>query len=273
MRYEARQPAEGINVSAEHPLKEFAQLLIGIAVVAVLTILALSYFAGAIAKRVPFSYEQSLLGDSAIFASEEGEQQKALQALADRIAAHMDLPEDMTITVHFSKDDTVNALATLGGNTIFFAGLVEAVDSEEELAAVMAHEIAHIKLRHPIVAAGKGLTIGLFVAFLSGASGSSAGKMLIGNTANLSMLQYTRTQEAQADALAAAALFAEYGHVQGAQKLFNTFEQLENQSAGSRYTPKLFRSHPYSIDRWEAIKAMATANSWPIQGTSTPLDF
>ena len=50
----------------------------------------------------------------------------------------MDLPKDMSITVHYSTDKTVNAMATLVGNIIIFQGLIDVLPNENALAMVMA---------------------------------------------------------------------------------------------------------------------------------------
>lgn len=262
MRYENHQPPEGINVSNEHPLKEFAQLVIGISVVAFIAITLLTFFAGALARFIPFSYEQSMVDDLDYFQSDTSPEKARLQALAEQLAQHMSLPSDMSVTLHIDESDTVNAFATLGGHIVFFQGLLDQVESEQELAAVMAHEIAHVKLRHPIVATGKGLTLVTLASVISGFSPSSAGDWLIGNSINLSLMRYSRAQELEADAAAARALQQEYGSLSGAESLFKRFAQLEKESLTSSVPSEAFRSHPYSQDRWLAILALAKKEGW-----------
>lgn len=268
MQYQNPTPDDSVNVSQEHPLKEFAQLLIGISLVSLLLIWLLSASVGWLARFVPFEYEQSLVGELDINAvglkAMSGAEQAKLQALADRLSVHMDLPSGMKITVHYVDDETVNALATLGGNVVFFSGLVNKLDSEQSLAMVMAHEIAHVKLRHSIAAAGKGLTIGALLAFVTNVSGSSAGSFLLGNSSQLSVLSYSRAQESAADELAAAALYYEYGDVAGAIELFSFFSELENESLLNSTVPTLYRSHPFSDQRAEALRSLASQRGWPL---------
>ncbi len=270
MTFENPTPAEGINVSPEHPLKEFAQLVVGLTVVSLLAIWLLSTLAGWLARQIPFDYEQSLVQDMEFVDFELNSDDKAtrqrLQTLANRLAQHMELPGGMTIKVHYANDPTVNALATLGGNVVFFKGLVDELESEQALAAVMAHEIAHVKLRHPIVAAGKGLTVATLAAFISGASGSSASDWLLGNSMQLSLMSYSRQQESAADALAAEALQAEYGNIDGAIEVFKLFAEIESDSVINSNVPQLYRSHPYSDDRALRLEALAEKNGWLING-------
>ena len=279
MNYENPTPKEDINYSQEHPLKEFTQLVIGLSALLIVAVIVLSTTVGYLAKYIPIEYEQKMIAQIGfgndelddIVSDQDQIIQQRLQSLANKLMTQMDLPDGASITVHYSSSDTVNALATLGGNVIFFKGLLEKIETEEELAAVMAHEIAHIQHRHPIVALGKGVTLATLAGVIGGASGSNAGQWLIGNTVNLTLLQFSRSQESQSDATAAYALYKTYGHIQGAEKLFKHFSELEKRnpidlSGGV----DVFRSHPYSDDRWEDLRQLAIKNQWPTEGKLTP---
>jgi len=287
LTYENPTPREDVNVSHEHPLKEFAQLIIGLGVVVIIAVLVLGAAAGYLAKYIPIEYEQKMVDqiglgsnpdtdflNSDALSEEDQKIQQRLQSLADKLTAHMDLPEGADIKVHYSSSDTVNALATLGGNLVFFKGLLEKIETEEELAAVMAHEIAHVQHRHPIVALGKGVTLATLASVVSGASGSNAGQWLIGNTVNLSLLKFSRSQESQSDASAADALYKTYGHIQGARQLFKHFTELEQaQEVDLTGGLEFFRSHPYSNQRWQDLEKLALKNQWPTQGELTPWEL
>lgn len=272
MRYENPLPDESVNYTNEHPLKEFIQLLVGIGIVTFLAIAILTYFAGALARYIPFEYEQSMVSDIDYFASESKPETKKLQALADRLSVHMELPESIAITLHHNGGGMVNAFATLGGNVVFYEGLLNKLESEQELAAVMAHEIAHVKLRHPIVATGKGLTLATLAAFVTGASGSGAGEWLIGSSINFQLMRYSREQELAADEWAARTLFREYGDISGAKSIFEIFAKMEADSLESKITVEALRSHPYSENRWLALADKAKQENWPITGTPISID-
>ncbi len=263
---------EGINASDEHPLKEFFWLLIGITVFAALVIGALSLSAGWLAQKIPFEYETQLAdhfpdvesGDS----SNEARIAERLQGIADRLSVEQNLPEGMHITVHYSDSDVVNAFATLGGNIVIFRGLIEALPSEDALAMVIAHEIAHIKHRHPIRALGRGVTIGISFAAIFGMSGSSAGDRVLGEIGLLTALSFSRTQERAADETALRALVNVYGHGNGAIELFDTFSELEQ----TRFSePEVLRTHPQSLDRLAALNDQAEKKGWRMNGESLPM--
>ncbi len=275
MDYENPKIKEGINYSREHPLKEFTTLVLGLVALTAALIAILHYTAAYLAPYIPFEYEKSMLGNlPPVFEQDEPgasaqEKQRYLQNLADRLSAHMDLPEGMEVVVSYLEQDSVNAFATLGGNVFILDGLLDAVDSEDELAMVMAHEIAHVLHRHPIVAIGKGVTIATLGTVITGVSGSSAGEYLIGSTTQLSVLKFSRDQETQSDRTALKALVAEYGHAQGARELFTLFAEIEPESAGVEV--EIFRSHPFSDKRWQVLESYAEKSGWPTEGQLTPL--
>jgi len=269
MKFENPDIEEGINNSKEHPLKEFFQLSVGIILLTIVAILIINFFAGHFAKKIPFPYEQKMVKHINLLDVNSSPQQEKLQALADRLVPHMDLPDDMKITVHYSDKQVVNAFATLGGHVFFYKGLIESLESENALAMVMAHEIAHVKHRHPVVALGKGLTFATVMSSLVGASGSSAGEMLIGQSVNLGMMKFSRDQEAESDFTAANAIQKEYGNIAGAEELFKVFSELGE----GKDIPEVLSSHPHTKDRWLDLKKTADQQGWTAAGNLTPLEF
>src|SRR5512136_1932629 len=69
-----------------------------------------------------------------------------LQDMKNRLEATTSIPFPITLTVIQSQ--TVNAFATIGGYIYLTTGLIGFSDTEEELAGVLAHELAHITRRH-----------------------------------------------------------------------------------------------------------------------------
>lgn len=273
MQYENPEIPEGINVSREHHLKEFAVLVGGALALVLATVLILGWLAESIARRIPFSYEQEIAGDFAGAEPSDATQagiERALQTLADGLAKDMRLPPEMRIRVHYIDDnDTVNAFATLGGHVFMFRGLLEQMPDENALAMVLAHEIAHVQHRDPIVGLGRGMVVGLALAALSGVSGDSLTDHVFGNAGMLTALRFSRQQESAADTAAVAALAAHYGHVNGAAEVFDLFTRLE--ARHHLRPPEFMASHPDSGRRSASIVEQARTNGWPITGALTPL--
>ncbi|MBI5041380.1 MAG: M48 family metallopeptidase [Gammaproteobacteria bacterium] len=273
MQYENPEIPEGINVTPEHHLKEFAVLVGGALALILAIVLLLGWLAESIAAHIPFSYEQEIAGDLGGDTPVDATQvaiERALQTLADGLVAHMQLPSEMRIHVHYVDDaDTVNAFATLGGNVIVFRGLLEQMPSENALAMVMAHEITHVQHRDPIVSLGRGVVVGLALAAIAGVSGGDLTDSVFGSAGTLTALSFNRAQESAADASAVATLAAYYGHVNGAAAVFDLFARLEAEQP--LQPPAFMASHPDSGDRSTSIAAQAHAHGWPLTGELTPV--
>lgn len=274
MRLENRLPEEGINASHEHPLKEFAWLVGGAVAVIVTLVVAISYGAQWLAPRIPYKYEAGLVNGIELTRQPKTEQARAvqaeLQALADRLAARMDLPKGMRVRVGYEEGGIVNAFASLGGQTVFFRGLLARLASENALAMVMAHELAHLKYRHPAAALGRGVAVGVVLSLVSAELGRSAAGSMLGQAGVLTLLSFNRDQERQADEEALRVLAAEYGHLGGALDLFDVFASLPAAGA-SAAMPEFLRTHPLTSDRMENVRAWARKHGKALDGSRREL--
>lgn len=270
MKYENPQIPEGINVTPEHPLKEFAQLVVGVLVVVVALVAVLALAAEQVARRIPFATEVELAAQYRGSLPPRTAVTDYLQQLADRLAAAEELPPDMRITVHYVDSDTVNAFATIGGHVVFFRGLLEKVPDENSLAMVMAHEIAHVRERHPIMSLGRGVVIGLALSAVANLSNNN----LVGGTLNeaglLTMLTFSRAQEEESDRIALEALARVYGHALGADTFFTLMLDLPGRGLTEK-TPAFLTTHPATRERIAEIRRLAQQQGWALTGTPQPL--
>ena len=276
MRLENRAPAEGINASDEHPLREFAWLAGGALAALVATVVAVSLGAQWLAPKLPYRYEARLVRDLPAQpppTDARGREALAeLQALADRLAARMVLPEGMRVTVGLRDERVANAYATLGGHAVVFRGLLSRLDSEDALATVMAHEIAHLAHRHPAAALGRGVAIGIVLSVVSAESGRGAAGAVLGQAGTLAALSFNRDQEREADREALRVVAAEYGHVGGAVDLFDAFEAMQRaRGDGAATRVEWLRTHPLSERRALAAREWAAARGVPVDGARRPL--
>lgn len=181
--------------------------------------------------------------------------QRYVEDLTRRMGAHMHPPGDLNIRVHVVKGPP-NAAATLGGHIFVLDGLLHALDSENSLAMVLAHELAHCINRDPLRSVGRGLL--LDIALSSAGGGGLAGSQLL-------MRRYSREQEAAADHDALLALNAHYGHVGGAAGLFEALRPGDAESLPETGRPvrDILSTHPAIDRRIHAIRASADENGWP----------
>lgn len=184
----------------------------------------------------------------------DGGLQDYVKSVGRRLAATPsagDYPYEFTLI----NDPSINAFALPGGPIFVHSGLIRAADNEAQLAGVLAHEIAHVALRHgtnqaskasilQIPAAAAGILLG------DGSATSQIAQVGAGLGLNLLMLKYSRGAETQADALGAKILHeAGYNPVEMAR----FFETLEKESGGGG--PQFLASHPNPGNRVKAVEA------------------
>ena len=266
MNYSNPKIPEGINTSEENPLKEFFILSFGVFGIFIIIMVLLAFLANYLAHYIPFEAETALADKFAndLFKQEESEKtnptnptQIYLQQLADKIALAEDLPQGMKITLHYIDDDTINAFATLGGHVFMFKGLLEKLPNENAVAMVLAHEIAHIKYRHPIQGMSRGVIIGLALTMLNGSLGNGLAEQAFDSAGGLTGLKFNREQEADSDTEALKALQQIYGHVFGAVTLFEVLKA----ETKEMNIPAFFSTHPLSEQRIQAIKQFQQQHS------------
>ena len=270
MEYSNPEIPEGINTTREHPLKEFFILVTGVLATVAIAVAILSVMAEKLVVYIPFSVEKELLADKDIYSNEKNTKiAEYLQDLSDKLTPFMDLPEDMSITVHYLDQDVENAYATLGGNIYIYHGLIKLLPNENALSTVLAHEIAHIKYRHPIIAMGRGVVIGLFLATVTGINGDHFVGQIVNDAGIITLLSFNRKQEQQADEEALRAINNYYGHINGSKDLFKSLLQLEKKFPV--HPPEFLSTHPIGEKRITNIDQLARENHWNTTGKLTPI--
>ena len=167
----------------------------------------------------------------------------------------------------------INAFALPGGPMFLHRGMIEAARTEAEVAGVMAHELAHVVLRHGTVQATKGqkFQIGAVAGQILGAIvGGTAGDVIAqGSQFGLGayFLKYSREYEREAD-LFGAQIMARAGY--DPRQMANMFQTIQRQ--GGNRGPEWLSSHPDPGNRYEAI--LQEAEMLEIEGNaSTGAEF
>lgn len=177
----------------------------------------------------------------------------------------------------FIDDPVVNSFAGPGGNIAINSGLLLATQSESELAAVMAHEIAHVTQGHlarKLATASHlkySLLAGMLAAIALGhVSGDAAEGALAATMAGSAQAQinYSRAYEEEADRVGIATL-ANAGFNPYSMPRF--FQRLQNQERYNVQPPKLLSDHPLTPDR--IADAENRAAQYPIMHTATTSDY
>jgi hypothetical protein len=119
-----------------------------------------------------------------------------LQNWINEIGERLSKGAGVSVNFYILNTDQVNAYATFGHNVFLTKGLLKMIESEDELAGVLAHEVAHIKLKHP---QNQTNILLLSLALLSSLNLSEKKEILAKSILGLANLGFSRKQEKQAD--------------------------------------------------------------------------
>ncbi len=181
-----------------------------------------------------------------------------VNAIGNRIVAQTN-DGDHSFTFFAVEDPRINAFALPGGYIGVHTGLLEATRSEDELAGVIAHEVAHVTQRHIARAIhansrqsilSTAMMLGaIIVAAAGGSADAVQGAMAVAQgTALQQQINFTRTNEFEADRVGISALadagFDPYG-------MASFFEVMSRQTTTSpeMRAPEFLRTHPVTTDR------------------------
>jgi Zn-dependent protease with chaperone function len=280
MEYQNRLPEEGINTPGRHPLAEFIRLGV-IALVALLLLgLLLNFAGGHLAGLIPYKAElwatnkiDRILvdaGEESPFSVEPSDAplMEYLNSLGDRVEQALEMESPMTIQLHYSDEDVVNAFATLGGHVYLYKGLLRQLPHENALTMLLAHEYSHVQMRHALRGVGGGLAVAIGAAMLPGGAGVE-GK-LYSLAGSLSNMNFSRDMETDADSNGLKAVNSLYGHTAGADDLFELF-MAQRARTDTGKLDSFFSTHPLDRDRIEALAELSREQGWRSEGELTPL--
>ena len=181
-----------------------------------------------------------------------------VQAVGERLAQQARRKDELDFEFGIINSSVPNAWALPGGKIVVNRGLLAALDSEAELAAVLGHEIVHADAAHGARAQSKGVLTQV---------GTVAGMIVVGTTvdnptarqlgmivpalgAQLVTQKYGRDAEREADTYGMHYM-AEAGYdAEGAVELQQTFLEL-SEGRNQDWLSGLFASHPPSRERLE----------------------
>ena len=179
-----------------------------------------------------------------------------VRALGGRLASHAP-GHDFPYQFQVIGAREINAFALPGGFIFVNAGAIAAARNEAEIAGVIAHEIAHVALRHGTNQASKAYIaqagLGVLGAIAGGGEGAEAGEIInaIGGAgANMLFLKFGRTAETQAD-LEGARIVAAAGY--DPRDMARFFETLAAEGGGGQRVPEMLSDHPDPGNRVAAI--------------------
>lgn len=178
-----------------------------------------------------------------------------INQLGQRILAHFP-PQHFRYQFYVINEPVYNAFATPAGHIFFNSGLIEAMESEEEFAGILAHEIAHVHARHisQKIDVSKKLNLlslaGMAAAIFLGSQGhgdaarmASMGTLAAGQSAALA---FSREDEIQADQLGLKYM-QKAGY--GGEGLMVMMKKIRMKNWYGSLIPNYLSTHPASEDR------------------------
>ena len=177
------------------------------------------------------------------------------------------------------KDPQINAFAVPGGLFALNTGLITSAKNLDEIAGVMAHEIAHVAQRHysrsQEAFKGQGLLAlaGIIVgaAIASQADSEVGSAVMLGTQAALmdKQLSYSRNQEREADRIGMQFMYAA-GY--NPQSMADYFETMHRATSRVSFLPDFWLTHPLTTERMS--EARLRANQLPqVKSKIYDLDF
>jgi predicted Zn-dependent protease len=172
------------------------------------------------------------------------------------------------------NDDEINAMALPGGYLYVNTGLILAADDEAELAGVMAHEIAHVALRHVTRTQSRANIIDMMtipVIIMGGPAGvivPEAARVAVPMT----LLKFSRGFESEADYFGLQYMYKAGYDPNGLVSLFEKIQAREKRKPGT--LAKAFSSHPQTPDRIKkSQEEMASILPFQSQYVETTSEF
>ena len=189
-----------------------------------------------------------------------------VQSVGNRLAARARRKDELNFEFRVLNDSTPNAWALPGGKIAINRGLLTELQSEAELAAVLAHEIVHADAAHGARAQSKGVLtqIGavagmvLISSTVDSSAGQQAAAIIPALGAQLISMKYGRDAERESDKYGMQYMSEAGYDPQGAVQLQETFVRL-SEGRGSDRMSTLFASHPPSRERVKLNKETASA--------------
>lgn len=230
------------------------------------------WFAGPVQAQLLGSSPQSDIKQGAEIAKQVEQQiglysqpkaEAYLSEVGARLVATVNDPR-WKFTFHIVDQPEPNAFAIPGGGVYVSRGLLALLEREDELAGVLAHEIAHVTQRHSARQQRKGILPGLLSLpghVVGGVVSEDLGALInapIETAGGAWMSHYSRGQESEADRIGIrTAAQAGYAPLALAD-ILNRLEQDVASQTGQAHRFSIFDSHPMTATRMKDIRSRAT---------------
>lgn len=259
-----------INISRRHPLRELVSLTAQLAIAIAIIYVASGFLVDIAAHRITIAQEQWIWRTNAKMLGEEmapsepsdPDLTRYLQHLVDRIPKQAIGPAaDYDFVAVIYDDAEPNAFALPGGQIWVTRGLFDFVRSENEMVAILGHEIGHFIGRDQLEGLGRSIvSTALSIALFGADSGITE---WVTNEVDLLDLQFSQAQELAADRWGLRLAVATYGHAGGVVD----FDRRMLEQYGESGWERILSTHPPSSQRVRRMEEIIAAEAIPVQDT------
>ncbi len=263
---------------AKRALKLTGYFILGCVVVTWLCSISVGFMVRAIAARVPMEWERKMGQEEIDKMRREGQ----LIDDTNRIAQLTELAQPLIQVLPANRrdlkffirdDEDPNAFALPGEFVVVHKGLLDMVDTPEQLLGVLAHELAHETqrhvIRHRIAAEGSLAVFGVFIR------GKQATGGLLGLGSGILVVQgFSRQYEAEADAVGWKYLVAANINPHGLIESFEKLKAEEDKMGFGHLGTSAFDSHPalsWRIETLDKKMEEAGADGWIYRVAGDPM--
>ncbi|MGD9971196.1 MAG: M48 family metallopeptidase [Sulfuricurvum sp.] len=182
--------------------------------------------------------------------------QERIKRIGKRIAA-VSGRDDFAWEFTVIDDTTLNAFCLPGGKVFFYTGILKVTQNDDQIAAVMGHEIAHALARHGAERMSMQMASDVGAQVLASALGvpseyQNLYSQAYGITSQVGLiLPYSRKFENEADQIGVYLMWKAGYDPNQALKFWENMEQL---SKGSSKPPAFLSTHPADSERIKAIR-------------------
>ncbi len=231
----------------------------GFALAALVVSLLMGWMVRSLVARIPVEWEQQVgddlmaeLKQDETFIEDARMQTNLLRAVAPLLRA---VPTNgIEYKFYLEQSPKPNAFALPGGHVIVTTSLLELADRPEEIAGAVAHEVAHVTLKHgfrkTISSAGPYLLCRLFLRSSSGLLG-----VLAGGSQLLVHQSFSQEYELEADETAWQYLVAAGIDPRGLPDMLRKLEADQQRRKLTLLAPQAFSSHPATDKRLRRLEA------------------
>lgn len=260
IQYSPREINGNVNVSSKSPLLELFKLLAGILATLVILYIILGLIVDALVIWTPEKVDSSLtvvFNNKFPTGTQQSQAEQDIQRLLEELTEHLN--EHKPYTVQIVPNPEANALALPGRRIIIFSKLLEDIDSENELAFVLGHELGHFANRDHLRGLGRTVVLFMLSTVITGHD-SEVNKFFQQILVNTEM-KFSQRQEKQADLFALTILHKQYGHASGAESFMKKMKAKEK-------LPKFlyfFATHPHVDKRIKVIQNTIRKEGYPLK--------